>query len=246
MRRPFFCALAMVLIATATRAAPPARTAARHWEVAPGSPPCVTDFVAALPGIKAQAIAGIQAEIDRIKHERACVVRAPLQSTDATGTPTLTGGSISRTDGSEEVRQRLQIKAYDDEVVTLYARMKAVVTDPLWLPDGAGPPPRQWEIGALGALPTARVVQVIDGQNVVADADGSTVWLTAIDTSRMVDGEQVTFVKPQMWVRGNQRWTAPSGEVRTVFLVQPFDLRAHLVAVDDRPAPVLRPRPTPH
>jgi hypothetical protein len=79
------------------------------------------------------------------------------------------------------------------------------------------------EVGSTGIISgTVHVFQIIDGTNVIVSAgDKSIFWVKGIDTSKLVDGEEVELHRA-MRVSRTTQYTTVGGSTNTIFMLEPF------------------------
>jgi hypothetical protein len=196
----------------------------KHWVRKANAPAYVQTILDKLPQMKQDVLDDLDRQIVETKAKRKGIAQESVPTVVVGHSPF--GGDLTANDGNAVLSKSSRMRDCDKTVLQLYKAKKAIAADPLWLPESV---PLKWEVGEIGTLPAAHVIQVIDDKNVIASFGEESFWLAGVDTKKIVDDKDYGFGE-LVRISGTKRYETVLGQ-RTVFEVEPFDFNQYVEAV---------------
>jgi hypothetical protein len=210
----------------------------KKWIADPLAPAGVKNLVENLPSIKNLYLKSFDDRIAATKLLRSTIAKEPekMGAVVSGGAP---GGAICQVDSSANAYQRKRLRDCDSEVVRLYKFKKAAQADELWLPESMVVAN---QVDAVGKLDIVHIFQIIDGKNALIRTDGGLIWISEVDTSKMVADTDYSL---SQWVvvKGTKQYMTVGQFHNVVIRLEAIDLKKYLIESDAVavPSPSLDP-----
>lgn len=229
-----FVLLMMTIAPLAFCASPSTQSASdgpkhQHWAATDDAPDGIHALVNSIPVKKGDAIRAMKNAVAEARRERDRVAKSPVRQIMVSGGDRFFGPTY-KTDESDRAAKRASMDAITQKIIDLQKQIKTIENDDLWLPSEANNV--AFTVGSVGILPTLHITQIVDDGDLIGEAGDQGFWLKGIDTKSLVDDKDYTFGQT-VQVTGTKRYTTAMGSSRTVYLVEPIDLKRYLVVSSD-------------